>query len=147
MSSVADLLHATGVVIGGRCVLLTGPSGAGKSDLALRLIDRGARLLADDYVELHPDDGRLIARAPLTTRGMIEVRGIGIIEMGHVDEAPVALIVELAESPSRLPEPLTCQRLGVAIPVVALAALEVSAPIKVEAALRRFGLALDYPPR
>jgi hypothetical protein len=77
---------------------------------------------------------------------MMEVRGIGILQMGHVDEAPVALMVELVENPPRLPDPMTCQRLGVAIAVVALAGLEVSAPLKVEAALRRFGLALDCPP-
>jgi len=44
------LVHATAIAIDGRAVLLRGPSGAGKSDLALRLIDAGARLVADDQV-------------------------------------------------------------------------------------------------
>lgn len=143
MTAVPEILHATGVVIDGRCVLLAGPSGAGKSDLALRLIDRGAALLGDDYVELEAEGGYLIARAPLTIRGCIEVRGVGILTMPNVNEARVALIVELGAEPDRLPDSKSRPVLGAAIPVVALAGHEASAAIKVEAALRRFGLPLE----
>lgn len=143
MTAMTDILHATGVVIDGRCVLLTGPSGVGKSDLALRLIDRGATLLADDYVELRTVRGKLSARAPQTIRGMIEVRGVGLVVVPNVEEACVALIVDLGEEVDRLPDPKGRALLGIMIPTVALAGFEASAPIKVEAALRLFGLALQ----
>ena len=58
----SETLHATTVSIGGRGVLIEGVSGAGKSDLALRLIDRGATLVSDDYSFLQRRDGRLFAR-------------------------------------------------------------------------------------
>ena len=76
MSDTPDaLVHASCVAIGGRAILLAGPPGAGKSDLALRLIDRGARLGSDDYTELRRVEGRLLARAPATIAGKIEVQG------------------------------------------------------------------------
>ena len=56
-----NTIHATCVAIEGRGVLIVGPSGSGKSDLALRLIDRGAALVADDYTDLNVD-GRALAR-------------------------------------------------------------------------------------
>ena len=62
-------LHATAVALGGWAVLLTGPSGAGKSDLALRLIDRGAELVADDYTMLVHDGAQLVAGSPATIAG------------------------------------------------------------------------------
>src|SRR6266851_2230729 len=89
------LLHATAVAIDGRGVLLRGASGAGKSDLALRLIDAGARLIADDQSELHRRGDSIIVRAPATIAGLVEVRGIGIIRLDALAEAPVALIVDL----------------------------------------------------
>ena len=58
------LVHGTTVEIAGQAVLIRGPSGSGKSDLALRLIDGGAQLVADDQTELSPRDGRLVASAP-----------------------------------------------------------------------------------
>lgn len=140
-------LHATAVAIGGRAVLLVGQSGAGKSDLALRLIDRGAVLIADDQVALRVDDGVLIAQSPPTIHGMMEVRGVGIIDMPTIDEAGVALIVDLDATPDRLPDPRSRDIGGVEVPLIALNGLEASTPIKVEAALRRFGLPLEGRPR
>ena len=75
------LLHASAVEIGGHAVLLTGASGRGKSDLALRLIDRGAVLIADDQVQLTVDDARLLASPPAAIAGLVEIRGIGIVEL------------------------------------------------------------------
>lgn len=132
-----DALHFSCVAIGGRAVLIEGPSGAGKSDLALRLIDRGAVLVSDDYTILTDVDGVLIASAPATIAGRIEIRGVGIVAMDHVSPAPVALLVELAEGVERLPVPTSRRLRGVAVPVVALNAHEASAPIKVELALGR----------
>ncbi len=134
----SETLHASCVAIGGRAVLIEGPSGSGKSDLALRLIDRGARLVSDDYTILVRDGGALKASAPANIAGQIEVRAIGIVEMEAVDAAPVALLVRLVEHPERLPlDPGERRIAGVTVPEIALNAHEGSAPIKVELALER----------
>ncbi|CAN5308626.1 HPr kinase/phosphatase C-terminal domain-containing protein [soil metagenome] len=130
-------VHATTVAIGGRGVMIVGPSGAGKSDLALRLIDRGAVLVSDDYTECSVRDGVLIAVAPPTIAGKIEVRGIGIVDMPHACETPVAMVVTLADRVDRLPEPVTTHIAGMDLSALALIAFEASAPIKVEIALSR----------
>jgi serine kinase of HPr protein (carbohydrate metabolism regulator) len=136
---MSDSVHASCVAIDGHAVLLFGPSGAGKSDLALRLIDRGARLVSDDYTRLAAIEGRLVATAPATIAGRIEVRGIGIVEMPALAQAPVLLAIDLADAPERLPpDPLpTRDILGIPLPLLALSPLEASAPIKVELAVRR----------
>ncbi|APL94601.1 aldolase [Sphingobium indicum] len=141
-----ETLHATSVAIDGRAVLLCGPSGMGKSDLALRLIDRGAVLVSDDYTRLLEIEGRLFARAPDRIAGMMEVRGLGLVDMPHADNAPVALAVDLSDAVERMP-PQTVQRsiAGVDIPVVRLAPFEASAPIKVELAVRNMGLKSASP--
>ncbi len=132
-------LHATAVSIGGRAVLLTGPSGSGKSDLALRLIDRGAVLVADDRVGLTRDGDTVLAAPPATIAGLIEVRGVGIVAVPHVAGIAVALVVDLAAPRDRLPEPATRALCGVAVPVVALDPFAASAALKVERALAAFG--------
>ena len=137
----SETLHMSCVAIDGRAVLIAGRSGRGKSDLALRLLDRGARLVSDDYVFVRRSEGRLLARAPDTISGKIEIRGIGIVEYPAETDVPVALMVDLDTDPERLPsDPEERSFAGVKIPVVGLAALEPSAPIKVEAALRLMGL-------
>ena len=60
---MSETIHASTIAIGGHAVLIEGPSGAGKSDLALRLIDRGAVLVSDDYTVLSASRGRLLARS------------------------------------------------------------------------------------
>jgi serine kinase of HPr protein (carbohydrate metabolism regulator) len=140
---VSETVHATCVAIDGRGVLIRGASGSGKSDLALRLIDRGARLVSDDYTILSEQGGRILANAPQTIAGKLEVRGIGIVEMSRVADIPVALVVELDRAPERLPDgPREARLLGTVIPAIALAALEASAPVKLEQALLLFGLPL-----
>ncbi|WP_443027864.1 HPr kinase/phosphorylase [Sphingomonas sp. SRS2] len=138
----ANPLHATGVMIGGRVLLLVGAPGRGKSDLALRLIDRGALLLSDDYTHLTARDGALYASPPATIAGQIEIRGVGIVDIAFAGEGPVALVLDLDNPPERLPdEPLAmAEYCGVAIPTLPIAALEASAPIKAELALLRYGL-------
>ena len=135
-----DLVHASCVAIRGRAVLLAGRPGAGKSDLALRLIDRGAMLVSDDYTELRRSGGRLLARAPATIAGKIELRGVGVVEMEAAADVPVCLYADLERVPERLPEAATIRLADADIPLVALAALEASAPLKLEQALVRFGL-------
>jgi serine kinase of HPr protein (carbohydrate metabolism regulator) len=143
MSRVApssERVHASAVAIGGRAVLIGGLPGMGKSDLALRLIDRGAILISDDYCDVRRTDGRARVSAPATILGKIEMRGVGIVEMPTVQEVPVALFVDLDQAPERMPEPGETRSLaGVAVPVLRLAGLEASAPLKIEAALRLIG--------
>src|SRR5512146_1790449 len=79
-------------------VLLLGESGRGKSDLALRLIERGAKLVADDRTELFVKDNALFARAPQSLAGLIEVRGAGIVALPFAAEARIALAVEMMET-------------------------------------------------
>jgi serine kinase of HPr protein (carbohydrate metabolism regulator) len=136
-------LHASAVAIGGRGVLVLGASGRGKSDLALRLIDRGATLIADDQVGLAARDGRLHACALATIYGKLEVRGI--VDFDAV-AAPIALVVNLDAAPERMPEPGAMIVEGIELPVVALAPFDASAPIKVELALKRYGLPLEGAP-
>ncbi|GAO38439.1 putative HPr kinase/phosphorylase [Sphingomonas changbaiensis NBRC 104936] len=134
------LLHASCVAIDGRAVLITGESGAGKSDLALRLIDRGAALVSDDQVRLNAVDGQLIAAAPDTIAGQIEVRGLGIMAMAHRSPMPVSLLIELGAPIERMPEPRSRELCGIGVPAVALDPFEAVAPIKAELALRELGL-------
>src|SRR6059058_243634 len=91
----AETLHASSVALDGRAVLISGPSGSGKSDLALRLLDRGFTLVSDDQTIVKKDGARLLASAPPTIAGKLEIRGIGIVEVERTDNVPVGLIVEL----------------------------------------------------
>lgn len=141
-SAFSGVIHASSVVVQGRAILLSGPSGVGKSDLALRLIDRGATLLCDDYTHIVRHADSPIAKAMPTIAGLIEVRGIGLIRQPHIDQAPVALIVSLLEQdepqPQRLPDSLPVRTLcGVDVPVLTLHGFEASAPLKIELALKR----------
>ena len=69
-------------------MLITGPSGSGKSDLALRLLDRGFTLVSDDQTIVRRDGDRLLASAPPTIAGKLEIRGIGIVEMEQRRRCP-----------------------------------------------------------
>lgn len=130
-------LHASTVAIDGRAVMIEGPSGAGKSDLALRLIDRGAILVSDDYTFITPTDEGLIASAPPTIAGQMEVRGLGIVDLPVMAAAPVALLISLAKVTDRMPEPASRLIAGRPVRMLALEPFAASAPIKVELALRR----------
>src|SRR6266566_4511248 len=91
----AETLHTSAVALEGRAVLISGPSGSGKSDLALRLLDRGFVLVSDDQTIVRKEGDRLVASAPPTIAGKLEVRGIGIVEMERTENVPIALVVEL----------------------------------------------------
>ena len=119
-------------------MLIEGPSGAGKSDLALRLIDRGATLVSDDYTLVAAVGGELIASPPDTIAGRIEVRGLGILAMAYRASVPVVLAVQLTDSPERLPDGTATRAIAeIAVPRVEIDPRTASAAIKVELAVRR----------
>jgi len=139
-------VHATCIAVDGVGVLLRGPSGSGKSDLALRLIDGGALLVADDRVRLSLGDGaeagRLIASAPAAIAGLLEVRGIGPLPAPCLGSAPVALVIDLkpGQEIERMPDPGCCAYLGQRLPLLQLDPFRPSAPAALRlavAALRR----------
>lgn len=133
----SETLHATSVAIGEQSVLICGRSGSGKSDLALRLIDRGAVLVSDDYTIVQNQSGVLFASSPANIRGKIEVYGIGIVEIDSIQNIPVALIVTLDEPIIRMPDNVASRMIaGIALPIVSVSPYEASAPIKIEIALK-----------
>ncbi|MBY6264755.1 aldolase [Azospirillum sp. 412522] len=129
-------IHGTCVLLSGIGVLLRGESGRGKSDLALRLIDDGALLVADDRVVLVAESGRLTASSPPALAGLLEVRGVGILPVPSTRSAPVGLIVDLLPRPEveRLPEAQTGTLLDVALPRLGLHAFDASTPAKIRLA-------------
>ena len=137
----SENLHASCVASNGRAVLIVGPSGSGKSDLALRMLDRGFSLVSDDRTVVQKEGARLIASAPATIRGKLEIRGIGIVDIESIDDVPVALIVELSTDLQRMPDDgRERQIMGAAVPLVNVDAMTASAPSKVSVALDRLGL-------
>lgn len=77
-------LHGVLVDVYGIGILITGESGIGKSEAALELIKRGHRLVADDAVDIKEVDGILYGTCPYITKGMLEVRGMGIIDVSAI---------------------------------------------------------------
>ena len=116
---------------------MLGPSGSGKSDLALRLIDGGARLVADDRVAIVANGQTLIASAPDQISGLLEVRGVGIIALDAAPMAALSLVVELVtpDQVERLPEAAIWQCLGIDLPMIRLAPFEPSTPAKLRLAV------------
>ncbi len=112
-------LHGSAVAIDGTGVLILGASGSGKSGLALRMMAQGARLISDDRVLVKPSAGRLIATAPPGLRGIIEARGIGLLRAEAVNEAPLALAVDLDRPPAaRMPHLREFRHSGLAIELI-----------------------------
>ena len=141
MSEGSQTIHATAVALAGRVVLLRGSPGSGKSDLALRLVDGGGMLVADDQTCLSRRGGELWATAPGPLKDLLEVRGLGIVRMPALAEAPVALVIDLIgeKDVERCPDPQAESVLGVELPRLQLNAASASAPAKVRLALRLAG--------
>lgn len=132
------LMHGSCAARSGEAVLFLGPPGAGKSDLVLRLIDRGWMLVADDQVELRPAGEELLAEAPAALRGLIEVRGLGLLEgQPSLSPAPLRLVVDCLPRAAvpRLPEPARFDCQGRAVGRLGLYPHDASAAVKVECAL------------
>jgi HPr kinase/phosphorylase len=151
LCDATEVVHGTCVALGGRGALLRGPSGCGKSDLALRFLFLARRgpaareapaLVADDRVELRRDGSRVLASAPPSIHGKIEVRGVGIVDIGALSSCELVLVVDLVapEAVERMPEPGATARLaGVELPLLQLAPRQSSAPIKLALAVAHAG--------
>ncbi len=134
---MTENIHATGVSINGYGVLLTGESGAGKSDLALRLIDRGAKLISDDRIIVEPKEPLPLLHGAPNISGQIEVRGVGILNVPSVSAIPLRLVIALDQPIERLPAKGRTQSIaGFDIPWLVLSAFEASTPVKIERALK-----------
>jgi HPr kinase/phosphorylase len=129
-------VHGTALAWRGAGVLLRGASGSGKSDLALRMLDRGWRLVSDDYVMMTEQHGRLFMQPPPAIAGLIEVRGVGLVRRSYSLGCFLHLVADLTQEPvDRLPEPCRTILNGVSIPCIRLNPFEISAPLKLESAL------------
>jgi HPr kinase/phosphorylase len=133
-------VHASVACLGARGVLIRGAAGSGKSSLLLSLIfDAGATLVADDRVALAASGGRLVASAPETIAGRMEVRGVGIVRRPYVSPAAIDLVVDLLprdECP-RLPTAEERRAVidSIAVPRVFIAVGAVDGAARVRAAL------------
>ena len=132
------LHHATCVEFEGKGVVILGSSNSGKSDLALRLIDEGATLVSDDYVDITCDQGQLIANCAPNIEGLIEVRGVGLIKMDYLKSTTLHLALELThrEKIERLPIDKVFDQEGCQIPLLEFDAFAVSAVAKIRVALK-----------
>ena len=128
------VVYASCIEFAGTGLLICGKSGAGKSDLCLRLIDAGAQLVSDDQAIIENKNGRLIASCPQNLRGLMEIRGIGIVETPFIPETQIhlKLILRNAAEIERMPVPETENLEGVQIPVFYLDPFEVSAIAKLK---------------
>lgn len=126
------ILHATSVVFCGHGLLLCGAPGSGKSDLALRIMDAGGALIADDQTALMVEAGQLFARAPESIKGMMEVRGIGLLKVPTCTTARMDILIDCVgrEAIERLPEPAHTVIHGVKLRQLALYPFEASAVAK-----------------
>ena len=136
-----SVLHGTCIAFGTTGILLRGPSGAGKTDLALRLIGRsdlGVRLVADDQISLTRRGDELWAGPPAQIAGMMEVRGVGLLQMNYTAEAWLRLVLDLSAPGDvpRLPQAAHCTIDGVPLPLYLIAPFEASAPDKIALLVR-----------
>jgi serine kinase of HPr protein (carbohydrate metabolism regulator) len=133
------LVHATALILGDRGLLIQGDSGAGKSTLALSLIRRSglagrfARLVGDDQIDLVAKGGRLVAKAPATIAGLVEVHGLSPTSADHEAQGVIDLVIRLvkpAEAP-RFQENGQIEIEGCRLPALHLAAGNVEAAANV----------------
>ncbi|HEX5380562.1 MAG TPA: HPr kinase/phosphorylase [Phenylobacterium sp.] len=139
---MSEILHAGLLALHGpggwRGVLIEGPSGAGKSDLALRAVESGFRLVADDRTLVWASGGVLYGRAPDSLAGLMEMRGLGVLAEPFLDHCRIVLCVRDG-APERMPEPARVTHAGLGLPLVILPLLESSAPAKLRRALQHLG--------
>lgn len=88
-------IHGTSICYKQKGLLFLGKSGNGKSDLALRLIDKGANLIADDQTILTLKNNKIILTCPSEIKSKLEIRGIGIIKMPSIKEHQLDIVFQL----------------------------------------------------
>lgn len=100
----ATLVSGTLMQINGKGILIKGPSGIGKSEIALELLKKGHNLVSDDSVEVYFFDNRLIGKAPKLIKNMIEIRGVGILDVTQLfgygiisEQIQIDYVIELAK--------------------------------------------------
>lgn len=146
-TTAPSLVHGTAIALAGRAALIRGAPGSGKSDLALRclaqppteLISAQAVLVADDQVLVDIRDGKILLRCPEAIKGLLEVRGVGIVEVPMQETANLELLVDLvaADQVERLPDPkATVQLMDMRVRRLALCPFEASAALKLLLALQ-----------
>ncbi len=112
-------VHASAVALGQNGALIKGASGSGKSSLALELVSMGASLIADDAVDLIVDAGQISLRCPEPIKGLLEIRGIGLLNVTTCVQAGLVIIVDLDRlETDRLPPPRSEALLGMQVPVL-----------------------------
>ena len=134
-----DNIHGTCISLKNKGILILGSSGSGKSDLALRAImQKGAKLVADDRVDITLKNKNLYASCPAAIRGLLEVRGVGLVKFQSKPSQKIDLVVELADSLKkieRLPVPKFYEYQGIQIKKIKLYPFELSSLEKLELAL------------
>ena len=139
-NGTADLLqvHGTAVILDGQGILIRGPSGAGKSDLALKLIDGGGILVADDRVNLREEGKTVYMSAPLTLEGRLEIRGLGIIQVEFEQSIQLSLVCDLTpgDQIDRLPGIVYETVIGHPFPLMKIDGRTPSAIAKIRYALK-----------
>ena len=135
------ILHAGFIAqrVGGHWagVLIEGPSGSGKSDLALRALDHGFRLVADDRVTVWASGGDAYGRAPPVLASALEVRGLDVLAVAAIPMARIALVARPGE-PDRMPDSAFVEIAGIQVRTVTLDFRHISAPVKLSRALTLF---------
>ena len=137
-------IHATLVNFNGVGILLKGKSGSGKSDLALRMIiEKGAKLVADDRVILSMENNVLYGEAPNNIAGKLEIRGIGIQDFDYIKKSKIDLCLELSASRDeieRLPYDDFINFLGISITKLKIYPFDCSTICKIEAKIKSIAL-------
>lgn len=122
-----------------RGVLVQGPSGSGKSDLALRALDLGFRLVADDRTLVWSSGGAAYGRAPETLAGLLEVRGVGVLRTPALDFCRIDLVVA-SGAPERLPDPEVAVLAGTPVRRLSLRLTDASAPHRMKEAISKLSI-------
>lgn len=132
-----EQIHASCVSVDDIGIVIRGAPGSGKSDLAARLIDGGGELVADDRVDLVCRDGAIVAAAPVSIAGLLEIRGVGILRLPYRATIRVGLAIGLVarETIERVPESAVCDYMGITVPLLRLWPFEPSATVKVRFAI------------
>lgn len=105
-------IHATTVDLAGQGVLICGQSGSGKSALALQLMALGVRLVSDDRTEIAISGRELVASAPPTIQGLIEARGVGLLNAQPAARTVLRLVIDMDHVETERLPPLRHYRIG-----------------------------------